>query len=345
MNNTFITNDTMGLASANRRLQAVLDNASVAIFLMDDRQQCIYMNNAAAQLTGYTLPEVVALDRPLHDIIHYLYPDGRPFPLEECAIDRAFPEHSQMRGEETFVHRGGDFYPVAYCASPIVDDSSQTVGTIIEVRDISQERLAARQQRMLVNELNHRVKNTLATAQALARQTFRRNDPAALASFTGRLAALARAHDVLTSNAWESAELGDVVASAVRPFGPERFTLAGAQFRISPKLALSLSMAIHELATNAAKYGSLSAKNGEVGINWMREPGPDGSVLTVVWEESGGPLVRPPTHTGYGMQLIQDQLAYEFGGEAELDFSVGGLVCRLTFRMSVDAPAEPLRPA
>ncbi|MCZ8371042.1 MAG: PAS domain-containing protein [Porphyrobacter sp.] len=126
-----------GLASAHRRLQAVLDNASYAIFLMDDRQQCIYMNSAAEQLTGYTLGEILALDKPLHDIIHHTHPDGRHFPLSECAIDRAFPEHNQMRGEEMFVHRLGHFYPVVFCASPVRDDASKTIGTIIEVRDIT----------------------------------------------------------------------------------------------------------------------------------------------------------------------------------------------------------------
>ena len=100
------------LEDTHRRLEAVLNNASVAIFLMDDRQQCIYMNRAAELLTGHTLEEVLALDRPLHDIIHHPYPDGRPFPLHECAIDRAFPEHHQTQGEECFVHKDGSFYPL-----------------------------------------------------------------------------------------------------------------------------------------------------------------------------------------------------------------------------------------
>ncbi|MFO6446427.1 PAS domain-containing protein [Erythrobacter sp. NE805] len=147
---------TGGLASPDRRLQAVLDNASLAIFLMDDRQHCIYMNAAAEQLTGYTLGEILAADRPLHDIVHHTRPDGRPFPLAECAIDRAFPEHNQMRGEEMFVHREGHFYPVAFCASPVRNDASQTIGTVIEVRDITRERRAEAMRRALVDELDQR---------------------------------------------------------------------------------------------------------------------------------------------------------------------------------------------
>ncbi len=128
------------LDESGRRLEAVLDNASVAIFLMDHRQHCIYLNRAAEMMTGFTLDEILERDEPLHDIIHYKYPDGRPFPLSECAIDRAFPERHRETGEEMFVHKDGHFYPVAFTASPIQDDSSQTIGTIIEARDITVDR-------------------------------------------------------------------------------------------------------------------------------------------------------------------------------------------------------------
>jgi PAS domain S-box-containing protein len=123
---------------AERRLDAVLNNASVAIFLMDDKQHCSYMNAAAERLTGYTLAETQG--RPLHDVIHHTHPDGTPFPLEDCPIDRAFPENNNMQGEEVFVHKDGHFYQVAFTASPVRDEASKTVGTIIEVRDISAEK-------------------------------------------------------------------------------------------------------------------------------------------------------------------------------------------------------------
>ncbi|MBM0205643.1 PAS domain S-box protein [Micromonospora sp. STR1s_5] len=126
------------LADTSRRLNAVLDNATVAIFLMDDRQHCAYMNAAAERLTGYTFAETQG--RPLHDVIHHTRPDGSHFPQHECAIDRAFPENAHTSGEEVFVHKDGHFYPVAFNASPIRDEASRTVGTVIEVRDISAEK-------------------------------------------------------------------------------------------------------------------------------------------------------------------------------------------------------------
>jgi PAS domain S-box-containing protein len=128
----------VALADTSRRLNAVLDNATVAVFLMDDRQHCVYMNAAAERMTGYTFAETQG--RPLHDVIHHTRPDGSHFPLHECAIDRAFPENAHTQGEEVFVHKDGRFYPVAFTASPIHDEASRTVGTIIEVRDISVEK-------------------------------------------------------------------------------------------------------------------------------------------------------------------------------------------------------------
>ena len=127
---------------AERRLDAVLNNASVAILMMDERQHCSYMNAAAERLTGYTLAETRG--RPLHDVVHHTRPDGSPYPLSECPIDRAFPENHNVTGEEVFVRKDGSFLPVAFTASPIRDERSNTIGTIIEVRDISAEKEAER---------------------------------------------------------------------------------------------------------------------------------------------------------------------------------------------------------
>jgi PAS domain S-box-containing protein len=319
------------LDDAQRRLHAVLNNASVSIFLMDDRQQCVYMNRAAELLTGWTLEEVVALDKPLHDIIHHTYPDGRHFPLHECAIDRAFPEHNQTQGEEIFVHRDGHFYPVGFTASPIRDEESQTIGTIIEVRDISEEKRAGERQRLLVNELNHRVKNTLATVQSIAWQTFKGTDPETFERFSGRLTTLSRAHNVLTETAWAQASLREIADAAIDTLAPGRITATGPDIALHPKAAVSLSMALHELGTNALRYGALSSEGGQVTLEWSAEPDAgDGTRLTLDWVERGGPRIGKPEKRGFGLRLIERQIAMEFGGAATVEFPPEGLTCRIS---------------
>jgi PAS domain S-box-containing protein len=325
------------LDDAARRLEAVLNNATVAILLMDDRQRCIYMNKAAEELTGFTLKEVLELDKPLHDIVHHTYPNGRPFPLSECAIDRAFPEHNQVKGEETFVHKDGSFYPVGFTASPIVDERSKTIGTIIEVRDISAEKQSEERQRLLINELNHRVKNTLATVQSVAWQTFKSVDGDALDRFMGRLSILSRAQNILTGSSWHKASLSELVATSVEPFGPDQFEIKGPDCDVHPKVAVSLSMVLHELGTNALKYGALSEHAGSVSIRWRCEASESGTLLDMIWDERGGPPVVQPTRKGFGSRLIERQLRLEFGGTAKLDFRETGLVCRMHLKM----PANP----
>ena len=140
-----------------RHLEAITDNATLALFIMDENQQCVFMNPAAEKLTGYNFGELQG--KPLHDYIHHSRPDGLPYPLEECPIDRVFPQNNQEQGEEIFVHKNGSFYPVAFTASPIREDG-KTIGTIIEVRDLTEEKesklelrkIAVEREKLLVAE-------------------------------------------------------------------------------------------------------------------------------------------------------------------------------------------------
>ena len=321
------------LLDSQRQLEAVLDNATVAIILMNDRQRCIYMNRAAEELTGWALEEILELDRPLHDIIHHTRPDGRPFPLHECAIDRAFPEHARTQGDEVFIHKDGHFYPVAFTASPIRDEVARTIGTIIEVRDITEQKRAQERQTLLVDELNHRVKNTLAAIQSIARQTFADAPAEMREMFGSRIVALSAAHNILTDNAWSAAPISSVVQAAIEPFGNDRFDVTGKDLQLHPKAAVSLSMGLHELCTNAVKYGALSNSDGRIALSWNVENDQPAKVLSIFWREEGGPRVAVPEREGFGFRLLKRQIALEFDGSTELDLRPEGLVCRIVLTL------------
>jgi PAS domain S-box-containing protein len=323
------------LRETQQRLNAVLDNASVSVFLMNERHECIYMNAAAERLTGFSLAE--AEGRTLHSLIHHTRPDGSHYAIEDCPIDRAFPDKHRTTGEDVFIHKDGSFYPVAFTASPIQDADSKTVGTIIEVRDISAEKRSQEQQRILIDELNHRVKNTLATVQSIVAQTLR-NEPEpkqARSSIEARLVMLSRAHDVLTRESWRSARLHDVVEEAISAFGAAGagIRITGPDVRVSPHTALSLSMALHELATNALKYGALSVDQGEVSLSWHLDPSGQGPhpQLCMRWQEVNGPKVTVPSRRGFGTRLLEMGLARDLDGEVKLRYAADGVSCDINF--------------
>ncbi len=174
------------LGETTRRLHAILQNTKMAVFMMDEHQHCIYMNAAAEQLTGYSFEETQG--RPLHDVIHHTYPDGRPFPLHECAIDRAFPEDNQMSGEEVFVHKDGSFYPVGFTASPMRDESGKTIGTVVEVRNIEEELKARNTMRMFNKTLQRRVDEEVNERQQIEAQLFQAQKMEAIGKLTGGVA-------------------------------------------------------------------------------------------------------------------------------------------------------------
>ncbi|WP_377278205.1 PAS domain S-box protein [Rhizobium sp. R86522] len=174
------------LEQVSQRLDTVLDNTTMAVFLMDHRQECVYMNPAAERLTGYTFEETKG--RPLHDVIHHTYPDGRPFPLHECAIDRAFPEEHRVQGEETFIHKDGSFYPVGFTASPILDANGVAIGTVIEARNITAEIEARAALENFNAALQKRVDETVAEREAIEGQLRQAQKMEAVGKLTGGIA-------------------------------------------------------------------------------------------------------------------------------------------------------------
>lgn len=295
------------LSQTERRLNAILDNATVSIFLMDDRQHCIYMNAAAERLTGFAFEETQG--RPLHDVIHHTRPDGSDFPLHECAIDRAFPENDRQQGEEVFVHKSGRFYPVAFTASPVRDEGGATVGTVIEVRDITEEKRHEETRTLLMREVDHRARNALAVVQSLVKLTAASDLETYKNKLFGRITALARAQGNLSERRWEGGSLKDIVCEELMALCPrETFAVSGPDVLLRANQVQPVSMIIHELATNAFKHGALSLPSGMVHVDWTS----NGSELVIEWRESGGPVVQAPDRHGFGSKLMR-QLARQVG--------------------------------
>jgi two-component sensor histidine kinase len=193
--------------------------------------------------------------------------------------------------------------------------------------------MAERQQKLLLDELNHRVKNTLATVQAIAHQTLRtRSDPAEFrAAFEARLTALSATHNLLTATSWRSASLRDVLLQEFLPHGVERYRLQGPDVPLPAGQALAVGMMFHELATNAAKYGALSVAGGRVAVRWALSGPPQAPVVEIAWRETNGPPVTPPGRTGFGTRLIERSLQ----GTATLDYAPEGLRCDIRLGLAV----------
>jgi len=246
------------------------------------------------------------------------------------------PLHRAMRGETvdeeeyTYVFGDGGYRTLLTSATGLRDDKGRIVGAVSVSLDITDRERAEEQRRLLVHELNHRVKNTLATVQAIAVQTLRgaASTTEASKALTERLMALAKAHDALTRESWEGAELHEIVEAATDPYGGRnRFAVAGPSVWLSPALSLSLALSLHELATNAAKYGALSTAAGAVAITWEVVDRSMDARLKLRWIERGGPPVRPPTRRGFGSRLIERSLAAENGGSATIEYPPEGVVC------------------
>ncbi|MEY9161827.1 MULTISPECIES: HWE histidine kinase domain-containing protein [Bradyrhizobium] len=194
-------------------------------------------------------------------------------------------------------------------------------------RDLTELKQSEELQRLLTNELNHRVKNSLATVQSIVNQTLRdaTNVQAARRTIDARIVALAGAHDLLTARSWKGADIADLAAGAVAPFATDQILTEGPSLDVSPGQALALSLALHELATNAVKYGALSRPSGRVELRWRVQE----EMLNLSWRESGGPQVSPPTRRGFGSRLIE-HASRDVNGKIRLDFAPEGLVCSIT---------------
>jgi PAS domain S-box-containing protein len=282
-----------------RWLAAIIESSDDAIISKNLNGIITSWNNGAELLFGHRAEEVIGQS------ITILIPEGRQD--EEPRILHRIRAGERIEHYETVRRRkDGRLIEISLTVSPVRDAHGKIVGASKIARDITERKRAERLQRTLAHELRHRVKNILATVQAIARQTFRGTDrnSGVREIFEARLHALSNAHDLLMREDWEGAEMADVVAEALAPYLRERFEITGPELRLTSRMALALTLALHELATNAAKYGALSVPSGRVTVTWMVRPG-DPLRLTFRWQESGGPQVSPPAQKGFGSRLIE----------------------------------------
>lgn len=223
---------------------------------------------------------------------------------------------------------------------PIRDDANVVTHIFVQGSDVTERVLGERQQKLLMNELDHRVKNTLATVRAIVTRTLRGATSLAEAQegLNARIMALAEAQKLLTIRKGEGADIGDVVVNAIRTLHDDckRITIGGPALKLTPSAALALSLALHELATNATRYGALSGETGHVEIRWTLDRNEGQPSLRFIWKERDGPTVLAPTRRGFGSTLIEEAVAAETSGATRLDYRPAGVL------FTLDAPLEAI---
>jgi PAS domain S-box-containing protein len=303
-------------------LQTVLNGIGEGFYAVDRDWRVILFNNEAAQYFHRAPEEVVGRN------LWEAFPRARETGLGQLFL-KTMQSRETVRSETESVVFGGRW--LAYRLFPLGD------GIGVVFRDITDRRNAEAQRDLLVQELEHRIKNTLTMVQSIADQTFRNSglDPSVQQAFAARLVSLSNVHSVLTERSWDSADLYEIIAASIGPHrtpGKERFAIGGPILRLGPRPAVALSMAVHELCTNATKYGALSTDTGQVEINWSVDHGE----FRWVWREKGGPAVAVPKQTGFGSRLIERSLAAQLSAQVRMSYEPGGLVC------TIDAPLNAI---
>ncbi|HJU20564.1 MAG TPA: PAS domain S-box protein [Stellaceae bacterium] len=328
------------LAAANRalreseaRLRHILDSATeYAIISLDPHRRVTSWNSGAERLLGYSQAEILGCSGDI-----FFTPGDRVAGQPEREMRRA-REEGRAANERWHLRKDGSRFWGSGVMLPI--DEEGEAGYLKIFRDRTAEKQAEERQSLLVNELNHRVKNTLATVQSIAAQSLRAESGGGLEGFESRLVALSHAHDLLTRSNWQGVPLRELLLQELEPYrsdGCTRLRVEGPDLRLAPKAAIALTMAFHELATNAAKYGALAEPAGEVHVTWnvegdITDAAPQ--MLRLQWAETGGPPIAPPVRKGFGLRLIERGLSLELDGEVRLAFEPPGLVCTIAMPLS-----------
>jgi PAS domain S-box-containing protein len=316
------------LKERERYLSVVLDRVPASIMQTAPDGRYLFVNRGFCELTGRTREELIGLS--FEAITH---PDDIAANLD--LFKRANTTGQPYSLRKRYIRPDGTVVWTEVTVTRLEDPEDSVLAITV---DLTERRRAEEQQRLLVNELNHRVKNTLASVQALAHMTKRHaaSIDAYYAAFSDRLKALSDTHNLLTSGLWEHVGLFDLVSSELTPYAGDissRVAVNGEPIRLKPADALALGMVFHELATNAAKYGALSVPTGRVEVRWETKAENESRILDLHWGEHGGPAVQEPTNKGFGSRLIEESIK-SLHGTAESCFHPAGLKCRIRFPLS-----------
>lgn len=319
------------LRESELRLRSTFENVAVGVAHISPSGRWLRVNERLLDIVGYSRTELV--QKTLHEITH---PDDLEASLRLFAqLDAGDIDSYAL--EKRCIRKDGRVVWVEFTVSAQKGGGGAEPYFIAIVEEIGARREAEERQRLLLAELNHRVKNTLAMVQSIASQTLRQSrDPKSfVASFMGRLQSLSGAHDLLTEQTWEGADLAELLRSQVGLNGiieDNRIRLSGPKLLLPPQLALNLALILHEMATNALQHGAFAREEGTVSVNWSIATEPDAAarVLRMEWLERGGPAIRSPRQSGFGTTLFERGLKLGLGGSFDLDWREEGLVARLT---------------
>ncbi len=290
----------------------------------------IFANDSFLSLTGYDREEVLGKG------FNFFMAQGAD--AEALARIKDEFEGVTASGAEVLYRRkdGSEFWTAVFI-SPVRDERGDVVQYFASFVDLTKHKEDEARSKMLIEELSHRVKNTLATVQSIVWQATRTSSDPKLVqkAIETRLFALSRSHDLVTRENWESIGLLDIIHDAMEPFGvadgrAARIVIQGENIRFSPKSALVLSIVFNELATNAIKFGALSNEAGSILIGWTKELTPAGDRVLLHWQEKNGPPVMTPSRIGFGSRVIEHSLAQELKGTVHFDYRPDGLACTMT---------------
>ena len=311
-----------------QRLAATYEHAAIGIAEVTPDGHFVRVNEAICAITGRSREELMG-----GKLFRFTHPDDVDAD-REAFRKQAAGELQFYSMEKRFRRPDGREIWIAVRSSPVRSADGSLLYFVRVVQDINERKQAELRQKLLVDELNHRVKNTLATVQSLASQTARStaNPKDFSNAFEGRLIALSKAHDQLTRHHWENAELRELLSGSLAPYAaaaPERVVLRGEDLVLRPRAVLTLAMAVHELTTNAAKYGALSVSGGRVEVRWEPLQMDGRKILRLEWRESRGPEVKVPTRHSFGSRLIEGSIRAELSGRAQLTYAPEGLRCEM----------------